>query len=311
MSRNRRRRDYNPARPYNPGAVRGGEDATTLYYRMYRQILTELAMNRFKWVGLPPEIDVRFIEKTLLTEPMLLFFRDVDPMYAPRFYVTRAAQQGQQNIYENPTKFTTQAVGNFGSRRLTGKNSVPIWCNYQRVPDWYIVDLFAQQLAIASRTVDINLMQQRKPFVISTSQDKVLSVQTALKDVLDGEYAVVGTEELGFDGSTVQAFNTNIHPQLVTQTQLAKEKIWDECMTMLGVNSVGNNKRERLVVDEANANNEQASLARSGAMSARTEAADLINRMFGLSVRVEFNSDVPQSVPSLGDPDMGQSGGEA
>lgn len=307
MSRNKPRPLGSIYQNVNPMRQSMGESATLLYYRMYRQILTELAMNRFKWVGLPSGIDPRYLEMVLLQEPMVVFYQDPDN---GQFFVSRATQHGQLNPYENPTRFTTVAMGNQPSRRLTARNAVPIYCNYQRVTDWHIVEVFSQQLATVSRTIDINLMQQRKPFVISAPEEKVLTVTNALKNVTDGEIAVLGNESLELE-SAIQAFNTGIHPQLVTNTQLAKEKIWNECMTLLGVNNVSHEKKERLVVDEANANNEQVDASRGGALSARREACEYINAKWGLSVSVDFNPGGPQNVPGLGmSPDKESEGGE-
>ena len=50
-------------------------------YLMYQRMLTELALNRFKWYGVPPEIDPTFIERTLLFRSLCIFTYDPDLGY--------------------------------------------------------------------------------------------------------------------------------------------------------------------------------------------------------------------------------------
>ena len=66
----------------------------------YTSQINEWAMTRFKWSGIPFEIDVRFIEKELHYNDVVLFY--LDKRY-DKYIVTRAASRGMNNIYDNPT----------------------------------------------------------------------------------------------------------------------------------------------------------------------------------------------------------------
>src|SRR5699024_5380892 len=46
--------------------------------RMYLRVLTELSVNRFKWVGLPNTVDPRYLEMTLFYRALSLFYWDRD-----------------------------------------------------------------------------------------------------------------------------------------------------------------------------------------------------------------------------------------
>ena len=59
-------------------------------------------------------------------------------------------------------------------------------------------------------------------------------------------------------------------------------------MTFLGVGNAKQDKKERLVADEVNANNEQIETSRYSMLQARQDACKQINEMFGLNVSVDF-----------------------
>ena len=57
-------------------------------------------------------------------------------------------------------------------------------------------------------------------------------------------------------------------------------------MTFLGINNANMDKRERLVDDEVQANNEQVKACEDVMLKAREDAVKRINEMFGLKISV-------------------------
>ena len=266
---------------------------------LYVRILTEISLNRFQWVGLPEGIDHRFLETQLLYHGRAVFYYDRD---FNRFMVGRAAHTGQTNVYDNPTSFRVNRVG-MRPVTLSAKACVPIYSNYLRTPEIDVINIYANKLARIDRTIDINLMHQRHPFVISGNEEIRNSLANAFKQVTDGEFAIAVNSALDLNDS-IQAFNTSIHPDQVMNNILAKQKIWNECMTMLGVNNANQDKRERLVADEVAANDEQIMATRGIGLNSRNDAAMLINNKWfeGENVIRCVWGPVP-AVTSLGEPD--------
>ena len=64
--------------------------------------------------------------------------------------------------------------------------------------------------------------------------------------------------------------------------------------TFLGINNANQDKRERLVASEVDANDEQVEQARFNMLDARLDACKLINDMFGLDISVKFRNDEVQ-----------------
>ena len=286
MSRRRNgRTDYVADAIYGPFANNPSRNRAVTNERMYLRILAELSVNRFKWVGLPDTIDERFLELTLFHQALCVFYFDKD---YDRYLALRAAGTGRVNMYDNPTTFTTIGNGNGQTNKtLKSRECVPIWANFLRVPDSDICYLYATKLAQVDRTIEINLKAMRHTSVLFVDENERQSYVNLMRQVDEGQPHIFGTPSL--DLSKVQAFNLGIDKDQVPNLMLVKTRLWNECMTLLGINNANQDKKERLVSDEVAANNDQVVAARGVSLNARVMAAEQINRMFGLSVSVGWN----------------------
>ena len=85
-------------------------------------------------------------------------------------------------------------------------------------------------------------------------------------------------------------------PYLVDKLQIQKQEMERELFTFLGINNTLE-KKERLLQDETNSNNQFIKMASDIGFKQRQLACQQINEMFGLNVRVvetqdEFQSEV-------------------
>ena len=286
-----RKRDYVEEYLYGPFRNNAPRDRKALYETMYMRVLTEFATNRFKWSGLPDEIDRRFVEYELFRHALVVFFHDEKDFN--RYFALRGSGVGKWNMYDNPVTFNVVGNTMINRPRLkAGSECIPIWANTVRVPDWDLVLLQATKLADIERTIEINLMAMRKPFVFAVEDTERLTFTNMWRQVQEGEPVVFGTQLLGDTlDNKVKLFDLKIDKDLVINLQLAKAKIWNETMTFLGINNSNQDKRERLVSDEVGANDQQVSAARNSAMGARKYAVEQINKKYSLNVAVEWNED--------------------
>ena len=74
-------------------------------------------------------------------------------------------------------------------------------------------------------------------------------------------------------------------PYLVDKLQIQKQEMERELLTFLGINNTLE-KKERLLVDETNSNNQFIKMASDIGFKQRQLACEQINEMFGLNVRV-------------------------
>ena len=65
-------------------------------------------------------------------------------------------------------------------------------------------------------------------------------------------------------------------------------------MTFLGINNANTEKRERLITDEVEANNEHIDLSAECMLKARQRAAEQINELFGTNITVKLRREVSE-----------------
>lgn len=266
---------------------------------MYMRHLTELAINRFKWTGLPKSIDSRFLELELFRHALVTFYQETEPnfvsKFGTRFFATAAAPMGALNVYENPVQFRTYGT-RYQSRTLKGSECVPIWANMLRTPDIDIVEVYAEQLTELTITIQANSKLLRKAKIISANSNTRLSYANIARQIDEG-VEVLYAEEDALNPANIQVLDLGGDPVGVLNLMIAKSKLWNECMTMMGINNANQDKKERLVADEVAANDDQVFATRGIALNSRQYACEQINAKYvdaegnPLNVSVEFNTD--------------------
>lgn len=264
-------------------------DHKDILRRMYERVLSEMCMNRFSWSGMPDSVDTRFLEYTLFNHALSVFYFDRE---YDRFMALRGAGAGAVNMYDNPTRFI--AYGNqMFSRNLKATDCVPIWANYLRIPDWDIVRVYSARLAEIDTTIDVNMLSMRHPFVFSVDKNERLSMVNAFREVQEGYPVIFGTETFNPTAlaEKVSLFDMTQKPGTVKEIQEVKTRTWNEAMTLLGIMNVNNEKKERMVTDEANGAAGPVLAQRSVSLNSRRKACDMINSKYDLDVSVEWNLD--------------------
>lgn len=266
------------------------EIAKTLNNRTYTDYfrrLTLMAKSVFKWENLPNNIDEKWIEEYLFKEGECMFFEDT----TLGFMVTKCTESGQLNFYNEPTKLTPNAVNYVNTQSYeNGTECVLIKNNDDRVPTQPTVQLYAYRLAEIARTIDINIEAQKMPLIILCSEKQRFSLKQVIRQRKGNETVIYGDKNLDID--SIKTLDTDA-PIVFDKLQLQKHAIWNECMTYLGINNANQDKKERLVDDEVQANNEQVMMNAQLMLKARQRACDEINRIFKTDIRVSLR--MPQN----------------
>ena len=258
--------------------------------RMYLRVLQELAVNRFKWVGLPDSVNERFLEYTLMRRGLVVMY--FDPDY-DEYLALQGAGAGPLNMYDDPTSFRVTGNSTFVGKTVDASDCVPIWANVLRVPDWDIILTYAKKLAGIDRTIDINLRNARRSRVIVTDETGQLSAQN-INNQIDSGSPVITVNNTGYAMMEHwTAFDLGIHPDQIINLQTSRQRIWNECMGLMGINFANQDKRERLVSAEVGANDEQIDSMKNVLLAERQRAARQMNDKFGLSVDIELRTELP------------------
>lgn len=247
----------------------------------YRLML--LSKSLFKWNNLPDGLDERFIERYLFSEGECLFFHDEKLGYM----VTKMVPNGQYNAYLEPTLVRPFAY-NYeydGATLYNNENCVIIRNNDESIPTLPTIELYAMKLTNIDRTIDVNILNQKTPLIITCTDKQKLSLKNVINQRNENEYAIYGDKGLDVD-NMINVLDLK-SPVVFDKLQIQKHDVWNECMTFLGINNANQDKRERLVADEVSANNEQVYASEDVMLKARQTACEQINKMFGLNISVE------------------------
>lgn len=249
---------------------------------MYQRILTELAVNRFKWDGLPDSVNPRWLELNLFYTSLCVFYFDTE---YHQYLALRATGAGRINMVGNPVSFTMQGPL-FKSKTLPARQVVPIWSNYLRIPDLDIVTIYAHKLAELDRTIEINSKNARVNRAIVTQENQRLTMSNITRMLDEGQKDVTITDRSLIEG--LVPIDMGIDPMSYEKMHILRTRLWNECMGLLGINNANQDKKERLVASEVDANNDQIGAMQDVNLNARQYAVDQINKKYSLDVSVSM-----------------------
>lgn len=258
----------------------------------YLSRLSELAMSMFKWINMPDTIDARFLEYTLFYEGAAVFFKDEDLDLSDSLTGSYLALQvvlgGDLDVYRVPRTRKAYAVNTY-NRMLDQNDSVIIWNNMLRLPEYGRMRFYARKLYEIDRAIDVNVKGQKHPIAILCDENQRLTLKNVYKQYDGNEPFIFGDKNL--DLSAIQAIRTD-SPYVADKLQDLKNNIWAEAMMCLGIPNTPSQKKERLVANEAAVSQGGTLASRSSRLEMRKRACDDINRMFGLNIDVEYNQDL-------------------
>ena len=276
-------------------------NANSIAQQYYLSRLSELAMSMFKWKELPDSIDARFLEYTLFYEGAAIFFKDKDlternlskneQEEGGTYLALQVVLGGDLNVYRVPNNRKAYAVNTY-NKQLTVEDSVIIWNNMLRLPEYGRMMFYAEKLAQIDRAIDVNVKGQRFPIAILCDENQRLTMKQVYKQYDGNEPFIFGDKSLDLSG--IQVINTG-SPYVADKLQQLKNNIWAEAMMCLGIPNSPSEKKERLVANEAKVSQGGTLASRSSRLEMRKRACDEINKMFGLDIDVEYNQDLDMS----------------
>ena len=276
-------------------------NANSIAQQYYLSRLSELAMSMFKWKELPDSIDPRFLEYTLFYEGAAIFFKDKDlternlskneQEEGGTYLTLQVVLGGDLNVYRVPNNRKAYAVNTY-NKQLTVDDSVIIWNNMLRLPEYGRMMFYAEKLAQIDRAIDVNVKGQRFPVAILCDESQRLTMKQVYKQYDGNEPFIFGDKSLDLSG--IQVINTG-SPYVADKLQQLKNNIWAEAMMCLGIPNSPSEKKERLVANEAKVSQGGTLASRSSRLEMRKRACDEINKMFGLAIDVEYNQDLDMS----------------
>lgn len=256
------------------------------YQSFYRDRLTDIALSCVKWKNLPEEIDPRFLEWCLFYDGMAIFFKDD---ITEKFVCVQVMPSGQFNMYRIPLQRTAYAVNGYQNSDLNENNSVIIYNNLLRKPSVQDIEIYAKKLTNIDLTLNVNVNAQKTPIAIICDETQRLTFQQLYQNYAGNMPFIFGDKGLNLDN--VKSINTQADYKGEELNKL-KTDIWNEALTYLGVSNVQYQKKERINTEEINRSMGGAFASRRSRIKARQNAVEEINKMFELSIEVDFEDEV-------------------
>lgn len=247
-----------------------------------------IAVNMFEWSGLPDGIQERHVEETLFEYGKAVFVRD--PLMG--HLCLRCDPGTGVNVYNDPVKW--RAIGHGYNREYDADECVVIDNNKGRIPTRDFIMFYANKLAEAERTMDVNVKANKTPYIIACDDKDVLTFKSIFAQI-DGNVPAIFADK-GLNLNALEVLQTGVK-FLGNELTDYKHAVESDVLTFLGVDNVGVDKRERLITDEAESNNQLIESFRELQLESRRRACEEINALFGLNVSVRVRSQQPVENP--------------
>ena len=253
-------------------------------YLQYINRLTELSISMFDWQNLPDTIDARFLELALFNDGMAVFFRDEVMGYLG----LQVMIGGALDVYRIPITRTAFAQNGY-QMKLDSSNSVIIFNNMLHTNSILDVQEMSKRLYEIQRTIDVNVIQQKTPKIITCTENQRLVMKNLYAQYMGNEPFIFGDKNLDLSG--IKTLDTT-SPYVADKLYDLKTQYWNEALTYLGISNVNTVKKERMITDEVQRNLGGTIASRYSRLFMRQQACEQINRMFGLNISVDYREDM-------------------
>ena len=197
------------------------------------------------------------------------------------------------NVYYRPTRVLV------ANPALTKSYNLQIGedCEIVKLtPDWRgvydIVSLYADMMAVTMESFGINVINSKLSYVFAAeSKTAAESMKKLYDQVASGEPAAFADKALfNEDGDPLwMDFAQNLKQNFIGLDLLeALTTIENKFCTMIGINNANLTKRERLITDEVNANNEDTRALCNVWLDSLKSSMDKANNMFNINLDVKL-----------------------
>lgn len=259
-------------------------------YLNYRDRMLSLAMNVFQFKNLNPFIDMALVNKTLVMNGSIAFFKDdvTDELLAMPY-----TSLGSLDYYGRPTRIEPIPYFGFYKRVLNRNEFVIMYDNNSHIPIYPELTQSAERMALIKRGIDINISQQMTNRFWKTSEENQRTLKAILEQVDSNVETIVTYDGLDLD-ETQQVLNPA--PFVADKLNDCRKEEWSEFLEVIGISETQINKKERIIKDEIMFSMGGTIASRFNRYESRRKAVEEINKKFGTNIEVGFYDGLPSTL---------------
>ena len=247
-----------------------------LIYNKYKM----LSLNMFRWEGLPETIESRHIVNWLFNYGLCLIVNDKDL----GFISVPCNYGAYMNVNNVPTEVITCGFNYIKTFKYMGKDKDKcqlILNNDLAIGNEHYIFDYAQRMFEVENCIRVNINQQKFPWFVNTTPNNKKTMETMFQKVLNGEPYILGSKDQ-IGNVEVLTLNT---PYIADKLNEYKYELEREVLSFHGLNN-NFEKKERLLVDEVNSNNDFIDRNVELMYRQRKLACEQMNKKFGWNVKV-------------------------
>ena len=253
----------------------------------YIDRLKMLSVSLFTWKGLDDIAGTgasRFLELSLYEDGKGVFVKDDELGYM----ALKVNPSDKLNVYMLPVKVMCWSIGY--NKQYAFDDVVYIMNNELQKPTREFMELFAYRLYETERTIDINLQAQKTPILIEGDTKTILTLKNVYMQYSGNTPFIFGNKQ--FDISNKLNVLKTDAPYIIDKLDVHKHQIFNDALTVLGIDNANTDKKERLITNEVESNEELIKYYLNCYYKTRKKACDEINEKFGLDIDIELNKEV-------------------
>lgn len=225
------------------------------------------------------------IEKYLYDDGAAICWKRED-----QIMITQCVKYGIDE-YSEPDTFIPIIYGNrsqIDMPILTLDDCVPIRNAEGYISTWEIIRPWVVRYAKAQAVRDNNLMYANYPLLIKVRDGKDLEARI-IGDSLKDLHQMIVNAAAANPMDDLEVINLGV-PFILDKLRVERDSYANDILNCMGVNNVWQEKKERLITAEAEANNEQLGTLKGTPYELRKRACEQIRDMFGVEIDVTLRT---------------------
>lgn len=265
---------------YNRNSVNQYRASMTHFYNNY---FYNIFMSSYEWTGLDYQ-EERFLMNSFWDKGTVAICNE---KVSGALLVVQYSES-KYNIYSFPITATPIAFNDYtnivpNEPLLIDKDIVIGWCQKNKKGIKELADIYIDKIVEIEMIIHSQLTHHKNPWLIKCTPEDSKKLEELLDNVFNDEEVLYVDSE---DPGKIDILS-NSSPYVIDKLYQYKKDLENEFLTYLGVDNIAIEKKERLIVDEAESNNALIKDNSDNFLDCMQEFCERVGTVLGHSISVE------------------------